>query len=288
MFPNYSKPGKGVEKRDPNQSHIKTFFEILSHKITSLIKANILHLFAAIPFFIVTMIIVGVASSRIVDFIVLRKGVGTDNIYIIVLDLFLRWIFAMFFTIFFGQGPATAGITYIIRNYTREEPCWLFIDFWKKIKENFKQSIFLWIIDLVLFYLFSVAFVFYWESSSYLPLCVLLWATLSYTMMHIYIYQIMITFELPLKNILKNSLIFAYSNAPLNLLLLLIMVAINVVIPYTLLLIFKSYIVILVMALLYLIFLPALTSFITNYFIYPTLEKYINIANEKQEEETSI
>lgn len=287
MFPNYSKPGKGVEKRNPDQSRVKTFFQILSHNITNLIKANMLHLFSALPFFLVTMIVMGTVSSRIVIPFAAVRGLDPNNVYVVVIDVFLRWVFAMFFTIFFGQGPMTAGITYIIRNHTREEPCWLFTDFWKSTRENFKKSILLWIFDLALFYLFSVAFVFYWESSSYLPLCILLWAVLSYTMMHIYIYQIMITFELPLRHILKNSLIFAYSNAPLNLLLFLIMIGFNVIIPYAILTLFRSYITLLILVVLYLIFLPALTSFTTNYFIYPTLEKYINIANENKDKEVS-
>lgn len=55
FFGNYSKPGKGVNKRDPNQPRIQVFFDILPRKVWSLIKLNILYLLTSIPFFIVTM-----------------------------------------------------------------------------------------------------------------------------------------------------------------------------------------------------------------------------------------
>ncbi len=284
FFNSYNKPGKGVNKRDPNQPRMTTFFEILPRKIWPLCKANMLHLLTAIPFFVVTMIVMGIISSKVINLFSTVFGEEEFGSTLMILDVVMRWFLAILFTVFFGQGPVTAGVTYIIRNYAREEHCWPVSDFFEKTKENFKQSICLWIIDLIFLYVATVAFVFYWTSANYILAFLLIWVAIIYIVMHIYIYQIMITFDLPLKHVVKNSFIFTFSNAPKNLLLLLIVVAVHMVLPYIALFCYsdKAIIVLLVWALLELILLPALTSFMTNFFIYPSIEKYINLANENK------
>ncbi len=67
FFNNYSKPGKGVNKRNPEQPSIQVFYDVLPRKLWDLFKLNVLYLLTAIPFFIVTMIIAGAVSSPIID-----------------------------------------------------------------------------------------------------------------------------------------------------------------------------------------------------------------------------
>ena len=144
LFNNYSKPGKGVNKRNSNQPRIQVFFEVLPRKLWDLIKLNMLYMLTAIPLFIVTMVVVGVVSSVIID----TLATQFDNVSLVYWDLILRVVFAFLFMIFLGQGPVTAGDTYIIREHGREHPCWLISDFFERFKSNFKQGILLWIIDL--------------------------------------------------------------------------------------------------------------------------------------------
>ena len=109
FFNNYSKPGKGVNKRNPDQPRIQVFFDVLPRKLCDLFKLNILYLLTAIPFFIVTMIVVGVISAPLVDAIATELA-NTELIY---MDVVLRFAFAFLFMIFLGQGPVTAGYTYL-------------------------------------------------------------------------------------------------------------------------------------------------------------------------------
>ncbi|MBE7022941.1 MAG: DUF624 domain-containing protein [Ruminococcaceae bacterium] len=282
FFQNYAKPGKGVNKRDPNQPRIKTFFEILPRKLWNLCKLNWLYLITAIPFFLVTMFIAGIFSSPIINSITDFSN-DVDLTMLAVFDLFVRFAVSMCFLIFWGLGPCTAGFTFITRNYGKEEHCWLFSDYFEKFRQNFKQSILLWIIDLVVFYLLAVAFMFYHRNSMFLLTILVASVTVVYTMMHMYIYQMMISYKLSFIDIIKNSLLLTFIKAPQNVLLLFVVLAMNIGIPYLIYSLFHNVISILVIVLLEACMLPALSSFITNFFVYTTLEMYVNGDNRAEE-----
>jgi len=279
FFNNYSKPGKGVNKRNPDQSRLQVFGDVLPRKLWDLFKLNILYLLVTIPFFIVTMIVVGVISSPIIDGLATQVG----NVSLVYLDLFLRIIIAFGFTIILGQGPITAGYTYIIREHSREHPCWLISDFFERVKSNFKQGILLWIIDLVVLYLFTVAIRFYGQSGMIILQYIIILVATLYAMMHIYVYQMMVTFDLPLKSILRNSFLLVIAKAPASLLILLLNIVIYAVIPVVVLLKAKSFIVILILLLVEVLVLPPITSFAINFYIDPILDKYINAENKIEE-----
>ncbi len=296
-FYNYNKPGKGVNKRDPNQPRMSLFWELLYTKLWNLCKMNFLYILLAIPTFVVTMLMVGVVSSRITDVAVpvLAEAMGlaadeTSNIQlgasVIRFDLVLRYILAFLFMMFLGMGPATAGITYTLRNFAREEHAWLWSDTWRNVKSNFKQAIALWIIDLALFFVMSVALTYYAQMGGIgtAVIFLLLSVCFAYLMMHVYVYQIMITFELPLKHIIKNSVILSLMTAPKTILLLLVQVALHIAIPVLLLIFGGNMLPIIIFILLEFVFLPAATMFMTNFFIYPTVEKLIKQALEQNNE----
>lgn len=280
FFNNYSKPGKGVNKRDPNQPRVQVFFDILPRKIWDLFKLNLLYLLTSIPFFIITIIVVGWISLPLVKPI----SVLYDNIGQVKIDIILRLILTFWVMIFLGQGPTTAGYTYIIREYGLEHHCWIVSDFFEKARANFKQSILLWIIDLVMFSLFTIAFKFYAAVNLIVFQYIIYMIVIVYIMLHIYIYQMIITFNLPLKSILKNSFLFAVGKAPVNLLIIILNVIIYMVIPFALLFLIKSVIGLLLLFIIIVLILPPITSFATNFYIYPVLHKYINIENKIKDE----
>ena len=246
FFNNYSKPGKGVNKRNPDQPRIQVFFDVLPRKLWDLFKLNILYLSTMIPFFIVTMFVVGVISAPLVEAIATELA-NTELVY---MDIVLRFIFAFLFMLFLGEGPVTAGYTYIIREHGREHPsCWLICDFFERFKANFKQGRLLWIIDLAVLYLFTVAIRFYGQSGLIILQYVMILVAALCAMMHIYVYQMMVTFDLPLKSILKNSFLLAIAKAPASLLILLLNIVIYAVIPVVVILTAKSFIVILILLL---------------------------------------
>ena len=58
-------------------------------------------------------------------------------------------------------GPATAAMTSLMRNIYLERPQFVFHDFWKAFKKNFKQSFFIGILDILVMTLAVFSYVFY-------------------------------------------------------------------------------------------------------------------------------
>ena len=291
-FFNYSKPGPGVPKRDPNQSRMSIYFELLRRKWWNLVKLNLLYFVSAIPFFVVTMVVMGFLSSRITDavspvFYEISETEAAAMPMIAGFDLIIKFALAILFTVFFGLGPVTAGYTYILRNYSREEHVYPVADFFEHAKSNFLQSFCLWIIDLIVFVRVTTAITFYSSMGGAVSLlnAFIFLFLLIYLMMHLYIYQIMITFKLSMGSIFKNSFIFAMSNVPKNMLLLLILVVVHIGVPYVITTVFMSVVGLAVFYLLEALILAALFGFTTNYFVYPAIEKCIKEAEAQSDKE---
>jgi uncharacterized membrane protein YesL len=193
-------------------------------------------------------------------------------------DMAIRFILALGFTIFLGQGPTTAGITYILRNYAREEHAWLLSDWWQHTKSNFWQAMVVWIIDLIVVVVLATAFRFYAGMGGpmiYLSGIVIV-VSIVYVMMHFYIYQLMVTFKNSIRHIFKNALILTLEKSPRNMLMLVVLLVIHIGIPYIGLMkqwTLKAWTIFGAIEILYMI---ALSGFITNFFVYPQLERYIN------------
>lgn len=234
---------------------------------------------AVLPFFVITTIIAGAISSPLINLL----AETVDKSKLVSIDIALRAFSAFLFFIFLGQGPITAGYTYIVREYSREHHCWLLSDFFERCKSNFKQGILLWIIDLAVLYLFTIAIRFYGQSGMIILQYVIILMAVIYAIMHIYVYQMMVTFDLPLKSILKNSLLLAIAKAPASLLILFLNIIIYAVIPIAVMVTTKSSIVILTTLLVEVLILPPITSFAINFYIDPILDKYINVENKTNE-----
>ena len=112
----------------------------------------------------------------------------------------------------FTFGPVMTGTTYIIRNIVKGEPIFMFNDFFYAIKKNIKQCIVLGMLDIsVTFLLLYDIYFFYLNpqlpaSGAFIVISIFL--LLIYFMMRFYMYTVMITFDLSIFKILKNSLIF--------------------------------------------------------------------------------
>jgi len=110
-------------------------------------------------------------------------------------------------------GPATAGVTYVLRNFSREQPGFLWYDFWSAFKSNFKQSFVMGIINIIVYGAGAFGAYIYFlrieENRAFLVLFIAsLLLLVLYSIFNYYTYLVMVTVELKLSAILKNSFIF--------------------------------------------------------------------------------
>ena len=128
-------------------------------------------------------------------------------------------------TILWGTGPVTAGYTYLLRNFAREEHVWLVSDFFEKAKECFKLGITVLLTDIAIMFLginaasIYIAMIKSGVGFAKLAFGVLIFLLAIYTFMHYYVYEFGVTFENRVKKTLKNSYIMAIATLPANLFL---------------------------------------------------------------------
>ncbi len=293
----YAKEGKGVEKRTGDESKLKIFFEVYFRKFWKLCELSLLYLIACIPTFVIMMILSGLISSRVINTLMpliesIVEESGLVVAYSALFDVAIRLIISSVVTALWGMGPVTAGYTYILRNYSREEHAWVWSDFWEHTWKNFKQSICVWIVDIIMFTVLVCAFLFYSSQTGVLGAMkyVVVSIFFLYTIMHFYIYQMIVTFDMKLKDIYKNSFLFTFMVLPKNFLVLIAVMVAHLIFPYLginfeyfagKLGFWATYIALAIFV------LQSLSGLIINFSAHYTIKKYMLDAIEETKEENN-
>ena len=150
------------------------------------------------------------------------------------------WLYQVPFLLvtLWGSGPLSAAFSFVMRSFVYEKPIWIVSDSKPILKENLKQSLVVMLIDVGVLGLSAVAMEMYWTLEKTMPngavvfqifQYILLFIIIVYTIMHPYIYQLMITFDCTIKELYKNAMFLSLAKLPLNLLLMLIGAAIIIV-----------------------------------------------------------
>ena len=188
-------------------------------------------------------------------------------------------------------GPFTAGFTYVIRNYAKQEHAFLISDFFEHSKKNWKQGLLTSILTYLVVYLYLQAVIVYNSmfikaglslGVLYTLLCV---AATLLIIMSFYIYPLMVTFRMKYKVILKNAWTFTILKLPQNFLIFALLVAIHGALLY---LTFGILLLPELWFILMALFLTGFTSYTANYYIWHVMEKYIIALVTPKEKEASI
>lgn len=229
-----SKPGPGIPENAPEKRRFFQFFEVLGAKFFKLMQLNFIYLICLTPllFGLYFSFTFNPEIEHISD--LSREPMFTfapDYLSLIILGV------SMFIT-----GPATAGFVFVLRNMQRREHAWVFSDFFDQFKKNYLKATVVSILDTIIYILLYVAFSFYlffmprifpeMGMISGIACGVVSVIAVIYTWAHFYLYTIMVTFDLKLKHIIKNSVIFAFGKLPLNLLITVIILAIAIGMVY--------------------------------------------------------
>lgn len=244
LFNNYMKPGKGVSKDEPEKKGFFLYWDILFHKFSKILGANCMYmltslLWIAVLMFIYMQFIIPIMPERISGFLQGLEGVENVEAVTQAMVLSMYTMFAVMTFTMLGSGPVSASYAYIMRNFTNREHAWILSDGWDKFKENFKQAIFVVIVDAVILIVGVIALKFYYykftEGGVFfgIPCYIMVVALIVFMWMHFYIYQIMVTFSCTIKQLYKNALIFALGKLPMNIVLTVICAAVSAA-PYLL------------------------------------------------------
>lgn len=252
----YESAGTGISKHAPRKKGIRLFFDIFFRKFWKLIEINMLYSLFFIP------IILGFAS------IVYLFDVNW------ILSLVAAGICLVAFMI--TIGPATAGVTKIMRCYLIEKHSFIVRDFFRTFRRNFKKAAVIGFVDcIVVMSVYASLRVYpmmaaaYNAKLLYVPMTITLSFALMVMMMNYFIFLMLVATNLSLKNLVKNSFALAFISLKGNLIIILTTIA-------TAFLMLLIYIYLNPIFWILLPFFPAaFLLFVTAFNSYPMIQKHV-------------
>jgi len=244
----YGKSGKGdFRKEDLPQNRRELFRDTLKTRLSALCRINLLYMLIFLPAMIV-MIYFGFSAMEEMSNRVLieqndyasfmeiyqeagkeaeiteeqynaekSKGFDYTGFLQSVIYRMLIWLIPCIAI----TGPFTAGLSYVTRNWARDEHAFIWTDFKDAVKANWKQSLILSVITSILPLAVYVGWEFYGQMTQRSPVMIvpqvlvvlvgIIWA-LSITYMH----PIVVTYELKMKDVIRNGLLLGVARLPMS------------------------------------------------------------------------
>ncbi len=245
----YGKSGKGdFRKEDLPQNRRQLFSDTLKTRLSALCRINLLYMLIFLPAMLVIMLNftnflsnttllveieqqdsyasyvqqyteaekeVPVSEEQFNE--IRTKGVNYGDI----VDGNLFTMFIWLVPCIAITGPFTAGLSYVTRNWARDEHAFIWTDFKDALKANWRQSLVLSVITSILPLLVYVGWKFYGQLAQNNPimfipqvlvvLVAIIWA-ISITYMH----PMAVTYELKMKDLLRNGLLLGVARLPMS------------------------------------------------------------------------
>ena len=291
-----NRDGKGVKPGEDTTPNLKYFFKLLFRKFSNLISLNLMMLPMVLPIIAAVYIffngpqmptlsnpafsvlmgaqLTGGANASLMSKLML----SLPQINFITYNSYASWLpYVLLIVLGITWGWQNTGITYILRSLVRGDGVFMVSDYFYAIKKNFKQSLLFGFIDAGIIAILIVDFTYTWSSRSnywsYLMFFAVTALILIYLFMRMYLYLMMITFNISIYKMLKNALIFTALGIKRNLMAalgILICIALWAALAF----IGLQY------NLGFLIFIPALImfsliAFIAAYCAYPIIKKHM-------------
>lgn len=298
----FTKPGKGVDKNEKPKPAFVRFFIVLWNKRFPVFGINFIYVLFSLP---VIALVTAAFSGAVALYDMFDTSVNISEI--LAGDVTANAIYfkaLLFFVIFFtcvpvfSSGPFYAGLTFILKSFYKEEPVFLWHDFITKSKTNLKLGLKTMFINLfagLIILLNGMAYMVIanpanpvysgaipWFILFIIALVTIFFAVLL-TMLNLYLYPMMVTFNVSLKQLYRNSFILCMVKWLPNLGIILLD-ALLIALPVALLPT-HNYIVFAVVLIFYAALTPCFIGLINMFYVYPVLKKYMidNEAADKSE-----
>ncbi len=250
LFSSSDNVGPGVDKERPEKKRFFLFFELYFRKFGKMMYTSLLYCLFLLPS----------AALTVLGFLFFR---APFNLIGLVLGLALI-------------GPPTCGFTYLLRQMSLERPIFIWHDFWNTLKKNAKQSLCFSCLDAVVVFLVVVSLQFSLSQFNvgvmqYILVICYCALALVFLMMHYYIYLMMITLDLKISQLIKNSLILTVAGLRTNLITTFFML-VMAIIPA---LIIQLDFLILILVILVPLFYASLLGFIIVFNSFPHIKRLL-------------
>ena len=293
----YGKSGKGdYTKEDLPSTRSQLFRETLRTRFSGLTRLNLVYMLAWLPAMAVIVYHVLALYSAMAGLSDLQTQVDAGTLAAAefatqqalfsdaVKSILLRGLLFLIPCISI-TGPFTAGLSYVTRNWARDEHAFAWSDFKDAAKENWKQALAISTITGFIPLVVYVCWMFYGELSAQnslfiIPQVLTLTLGVLWLMSLLYSYPLMVTYRLRFRDMLRNSFLLTIGRLPgtlalklLSVLPILIGVAVCTFTPYL-------QWVVMVLFLYYVVIGFALSRFVGASYTNAMFDKYINVKIE--------
>ena len=240
----YGKSGKGdFRKEDLPENRWQLFWEMLRTRLSALCRLNLMYMVVWLPTMIVIMMtflnglsslnaIMGAKDGTLKQAI--EESAGEENALTYTEEDIARLAAAdpaeflqssLFTTLLILipciaiTGPFTAGVSYVVRNWARDEHAFIWSDFKDAVKENWKQGLVISLITSVLPLLLYTGWRFYGQLAAnqtlmVIPQVLVLMIGVIWSLCVTYSYPLMVSYQLKLKDVIRNGMLLGVARLP--------------------------------------------------------------------------
>jgi uncharacterized membrane protein YesL len=271
------------------------FFKLLKRKLGKLMSLNLMMMMQYLPLIIAAIVYLFGPTVPTAEHALYAPLLGVDlacdsptvnlligtfsnqlNVPVLSTGRLIVIIVLVAFTVL-TWGWQNVGSTYNLRSLIRGDSCFLMSDYFYAVRRNLKQGFFFGLLDAAVIIVLAVDFFYFSSLSDYFAFGVMYFVfvvlAFVYAVMRFYIYHMMITFDLSIRKLLKNALIFTALGFKRNLMALLGLAAVLALNFALILLGFSiNFTLPLILPIFY---LPALAGFIAGYASWPIIQRYM-------------
>ncbi len=118
-------------------------------------------------------------------------------------------------------GPATAGVSYVVRNWSRDEHAFIWSDFKDAVKENWKQSLLVSFLTSLIPIIVYMCWQFYGELSmqnalASIPQILVLMLGILWFMAVTYMHPLIVSYHLKTKDLFRNAFLLTIARLPMS------------------------------------------------------------------------
>ena len=199
------KEGKGVKER--KEPPVSVFFGVLQRKLGKFITLNFAYLLAGLP----TWLFMGCIGLSVLFY---HSGKTDYNWFLPVMLILIPFIAIL-------SGPATMGVTYVLRNFSREQHAWVIGDLFEKASKNYVQGAIISTINSLIAFALVFAYFYYGKLSGGIgPVnAIVVIFGIILASLRSYIYPMAVSYKLKITDLYRYSLAMVIMKFPQNLLL---------------------------------------------------------------------
>ena len=244
----YGKSGKGdFRKEDLPSTRKQLFFDTLRTRLSALFRINLLYMIVFLPTMLLLMLNFTSMLSTMCNLLRLQENdyaayvekiqenggevrvseeqfTELKNAELNPVDLVDSTLFKVLIWLIpciASTGPFTSGLSYITRNWARDEHAFIWSDFKDAIKENWKQGLVLSAITSVLPLLVYVGWKFYGQMAAnnpimFVPQVLVILVALIWSISITYMHPLVVTYELKMRDVIRNGLLLAVARLPMS------------------------------------------------------------------------